>query len=159
MDTQEAKNLFDYVEGYLYWKQPGKGRKVGNQVGCKNKLGYYQCKVNGKQWYVHRIIWLWHENNLEDGMQIDHIDRNPSNNKIENLRQVTAKKNRQNNGGKFVRLKTKGKWKWWEAYAPRTGSSHAKTIGCFKTKEEAEAAVACYLEGDSRVGFTWAETH
>ena len=159
MTTEELKNLFDYKDGFLYWKESGSGRKINRPIGCKNKDGYLQCKVNNKQWKVHRLIWIWHGNKLIDGLQIDHIDRNRSNNKIENLRLVTPSQNRQNNGGKFVKLKTKDRWQWWEAYTPRTGSKAATTIGCYKTKEEAEKAIACYLKGDSRVGTNWAETH
>ncbi len=159
MTTEELRELVDYKDGYLYWKKPGKGRKLNQRLGCKNKLGYWQCKVNNEQWKVHRLIWLWHGNELIEGMQIDHINRNRSDNRIENLRQVTPMQNRQNNGGKYVKLKRKGRWQWWEAYSPRTGNNPAKTIGCFKTKTEAEQAIKTWLEGDSRVGSNWSETH
>ncbi len=159
MTTEELRELFDYKDGCLYWKKTGSGRKANGLLGCKNKLGYWQCKVKNKQWHVHRLIWLWHGNKLIPGMQIDHINRNPSDNQIENLRQVTPAKNRQNNGGKYVKLKQKGKWKWWEAYSPRVQGKPAKSLGCFKTREEAEQKVKSYLEGNSRVGKTWADTH
>jgi len=159
MTTEEAKQLFDYMDGFLYWKKSGSGRKLNQPVGCKNKFGYWQCRVKNKQWKLHRLIWIWHGNELIEGMQIDHIDRNKSNNKIENLRLVTPAENRQNNSGTFVKLKKKGRWQWWEAYTPRTGSAPAKTIGCYKTKVEAQEAVRKYIEGDSRVGKTWADTH
>ncbi len=146
MTEQELKELFDYRDGYLYWKKSGSGRKLNQPIGCKNKLGYWQCKVKNKQWYLHRLIWLWHGNKLIQGMQIDHINRNPSDNRIENLRQVTPSKNRQNNGGKYVKFKRKDRWSWWEAYAPRTGNNPAKSIGCYKTKEKAENAVKEYLK-------------
>lgn len=159
MTTEEAKNLFDYKDGCLFWRRSGSGRKINKPIGCKNKYGYLQCKVKNQQWKVHRLIWIWHGNKLIKGMQIDHVNRNKEDNRIENLRQVTPKQNRQNNGGKFVKFKSKGKWSWWEAYTPRTKNKSAKTIGCFKTKEEAELAVKCYFKGDSRVGKTWADTH
>lgn len=146
MTTEEAKKLFDYKDGFLYWKKSGSGRKLNQPVGCMGRLGYWQCKANNKQWKVHRLIWLWHGNILLDNMQIDHIDRNPSNNKIENLRLVTPAENRQNNGGKFVRFKKKDRWQWWEAYAPRSGNNFAQTLGCYKTKEEAEKAVVKYFK-------------
>ena len=101
MTTEEAKKLFDYKDGFLYWKKSGSGRKLNQPVGCMGRLGYWQCKANNKQWKVHRLIWLWHGNMLLDNMQIDHIDRNPSNNKIENLRLVTPAENRQNNGNLY----------------------------------------------------------
>ena len=159
MTTEEARELFDYKDGFLYWKKSGSGRKLGQPIGCTDTKGYAVCRVKNKQWKLHRLIWIWHGNVLEPGKQIDHIDRNPLNNKIENLRSVTPSQNRQNNGGKFVKLKKKDKWQWWEAYTPRSGNNAAKTIGCYKTKREAEEAVRLYFEGDSRVGSCWAETH
>jgi hypothetical protein len=164
MTTQEVKDLFNYDNGFLYWKTTGSGRKLNQPIGCKNSRGYWQCKVKNKQWKVHRLIWLWHGNTLDDNMQIDHINRNPSDNRIENLRLVTPAQNRQNNSGRFVSLKKKGRWQWWEAYTPRTKNFAVKSLGCFKTKEEAETAVKFFLttstiDGDAKVGYTWFDTH
>lgn len=59
-------------------------------------------KINGRNVKVSRIIWaLFNELTPED-MIIDHIDNNPHNNKIENLRCITIaenSRNRQRNKG------------------------------------------------------------
>lgn len=53
--------------------------------------------VDGKRYFTHRMIWLlvygaWPEN------EIDHIDRNTMNNKIDNLRAATRNENQHNLG-------------------------------------------------------------
>ena len=66
---------------------------------CKKKLtllkqhivsGHYhvQFRNNGrhKNYYVHRLVYMAHFGIIPDDMMIDHIDRNPLNNDINNLR-------------------------------------------------------------------------
>ena len=94
MNTELLKELFDYSEGNLIWRV-NKGRsKKGSIAGSKDSKGYLQVKLNQKPYRLHRLIWLWHEKELPE--QIDHIDRNPLNNKIENLRKATASMNQWN---------------------------------------------------------------
>lgn len=42
---------------------------------------------------VHRVVWEMHNGNIPKGLVIDHIDGDPSNNKIENLRLATSSQN------------------------------------------------------------------
>ena len=94
MNTELLKELFDYSEGNLIWRV-NKGRsKKGSIAGSKDSKGYLQVKLNQKPYRLHRLIWLWHEKELPE--QIDHIDRNPLNNKIENLREATVLENSWN---------------------------------------------------------------
>ena len=48
-----------------------------------------------KNYRMHRIIWMFFNGTFPIGA-IDHIDRNKTNNKIENLREVTVSENQQN---------------------------------------------------------------
>ena len=59
--------------------------------------GYVKVKINGAKYFAHRLAWL-HEYGVLPPAQIDHIDRNPANNAISNLRVVTGGKNMQNTG-------------------------------------------------------------
>ena len=66
----------------------------GGFAGTLRKDGYW--RVGKEKYYVHRLIWEILNGPIPIGMVIDHIDRNPSNNKIENLRVVAHKENMNN---------------------------------------------------------------
>lgn len=87
-------SLFTYKDGELYWKiKPAQRVKIGDTAGCYNQK-YKQVYIFNKRYFLHRIIFMLHHGHISD--QIDHIDGNPSNNKIENLRAVTNSQNQLN---------------------------------------------------------------
>jgi len=96
MITQsELKELLQYKDGNLYWKVSRKNRiKIGDKAGSLHPTGYKQIGINGKYYKFHRIIFLYHHGYLPKF--IDHIDNNPLNNLIENLRSATHGQNQQN---------------------------------------------------------------
>ena len=68
------------------------------------KDGYNRIEINHKHYFVHRLVFqTWSCEELNNKMVIDHIDSNPSNNNINNLRQVDQKTNIENaiNHGNF----------------------------------------------------------
>ena len=68
----------------------------GKQIGYRRKDGYWILSHGGKQQLAHRVVWMLHYGEIPDGLVIDHIDRNPSNNLIENLRCVPQSVNLTN---------------------------------------------------------------
>jgi hypothetical protein len=66
-----------------------------NSGGSYDKDGYLIIKIKGRQYKAHRIVYLLNHNKLPNG-EIDHINRNRSDNRIENLRVVTRKVNIRN---------------------------------------------------------------
>lgn len=97
-----------YEEGVLYWKRKTASKckvKVGSIVGCIRSDGYVSLGFLGKRFFAHRIIWEMHFGPIPKGMQIDHIDGDRSNNKIENLRVVNDQLNRLNSN-KYKNNKT-----------------------------------------------------
>ena len=77
------------------------------------------CKIYGKHKYVNnldyysvgfcdgklrkhitltlqRVVYAWFKGDIPDGYEIDHIDANRLNNKLDNLQCLTVKQNRQN---------------------------------------------------------------
>lgn len=83
----------------LRWKKiynKGSTAKIGDVAGSNDK-GYYRIHALGSHYKAYKIVWALHNNfENQDGLHIDHIDGNPSNNKIENLRLVDPILNARN---------------------------------------------------------------
>lgn len=93
--TQDLlKELFDYRDGELHWKKSGSGRKIGGRTGYDSSDGYRLIGINGKVYLAHRLIFLFHYNCLPKFL--DHIDGDPSNNNIDNLRKTSLSQNQGN---------------------------------------------------------------
>lgn len=69
--------------------------KVGSLAGSINKLGYSVIVLKGKFIPAHRLVWLV-EYGVFPSKNLDHIDRNPSNNIVSNLREVDQSQNNCN---------------------------------------------------------------
>jgi hypothetical protein len=70
-------------------------RFSGKIAGSQDKNGYTIIKSGGKNYKSHRIVWLYVYGYLPTN-QIDHINGNPSDNRIKNLRESTQKENSRN---------------------------------------------------------------
>jgi hypothetical protein len=95
--TQEdLHRLFEYKGGKLYRKVTTSSNAIaGNVVGTKMKNGYSTVSIGKVHHYLHRVIYQYHFGINLNGV-IDHIDGNPSNNNIENLRLCSRMQNQQN---------------------------------------------------------------
>lgn len=98
---------YDELSGKLVWKSRPvthfksasickwwNSRYSGKTIGYKRKDGYMEFAIGGKLYLLHRVIWLYKTGRLP--VQVDHIDHVRSNNRWENLREVTAQENRCN---------------------------------------------------------------
>lgn len=98
--------------GCIEWKFKNGNTRVN--FGRDNGLGYRQVQVNGRLVYLHRFIWQFVNGSIPDDMQIDHIDGDKSNNKLDNLRLVTKSQNMQNQHRSHRRSKTGVKGVWFD---------------------------------------------
>jgi hypothetical protein len=143
--------LFDYREdGNLTRKIKPNNRAsrmtpIGDAVGTTDSRGYKTVQVDGKLHKVHKLIYIYHNGEVPSNLIIDHIDGDPTNNRIENLRAVTQSQNSCNrkksthnkSGVKGVcRHKKSGKWIVGITYNKK--KYHG---GLFSSLEDAEARV------------------
>jgi hypothetical protein len=91
IDPVKLHALFNYKDGVLIWKVKNTKGKV---AGSLKPHGYIVVEIDNKNIMAHWIVWAMHYGHFEG--QIDHIDGNRSNNKIENLRVVTQFQNQWN---------------------------------------------------------------
>ncbi len=135
--SKDALNeLFEYKEGKLYNKidrgRVKSGELSGTLDNSKGK-GYYRVKLYAKSYYVHRIIYIMHHGHIPRNLVIDHINRDKTDNRIENLRVVTRMKNTWNTDSKGVCFdKRSGKFM---AYIMT--NKKRSTIGYFSTEQDA----------------------
>jgi hypothetical protein len=99
---QLLKDYFDYKDGGLYWKvQRAYTMQIGQRFGFVETKGYRKGMIHKKTYREHRLIWIWHNGDISDNLQIDHINRNPLDNRIENLRLVTNSQNQKNKSNNY----------------------------------------------------------
>jgi hypothetical protein len=86
---------YDPFTGNLYHKVRVSNAMRENTLVCNADVqGYMRTKIKGKTYKLHRIIWKMVYN--EEPNIIDHINRNKADNRITNLRSVTARENMWN---------------------------------------------------------------
>lgn len=148
MVTKERLNeMFEYKDGELFWKIKTKRpqQKIGDRAGTVIGDGRRYVSVDKARYGEHRIIYFMHHGYTD--LFIDHRDRNPNNNRIENLRAATKGQNEQNtekrttntSGFKGVSFyPNKNKWR-----ATITVNGRQKSLGYHQNPE---AAFAAYKE-------------
>jgi hypothetical protein len=79
-------------DGAVLMPPGGHFRKFRWTFGSKGRLGYLRVKFRGKNYQVHRLIAGAFLDNPEGYSTVDHYpDRNPSNNRADNLRYASPK--------------------------------------------------------------------
>lgn len=148
IDVALIKATFFYCSdtGIIRWAIGRPKASVGNVAGSADSRGYINVMMDGHRLLGHRIAWAIYYGRWP-AHQIDHINRDPSDNRICNLREATDSQNKANSirmsGTTYSRLKgacwDKKKKKWFACIRLPSGR---KYLGYFDREEEAHAAYA-----------------
>jgi len=136
--------------------------KYGDTAGCLSGSGYLYIGVCGHYFRAHRLAWLYTYGYLPEN-DIDHINKIKTDNRIENLREVSRACNRFNIGNqknsstgvKGVHYTNIGGYYYWLAHIRI--NNKLRNLGYYKDFDEAVcarlAAEQCldrrYCESDS----------
>lgn len=110
-DILELHKYLQYSETsptFLIWKQTKGCRAIAGQTAGhlsfdKNKLPKStDIKFSGLNLKCSRVIWILFNGKIPENMIIDHIDGNPHNNLISNLRCISTKENAMNRSSKIA---------------------------------------------------------
>jgi hypothetical protein len=152
IDAESLRLMLDYhaESGEFRWRYRDdlaaswNGKMPGRLAGT-NLYGYVSIRINGRRYLAHRLAWIMVRGPIPPGCQIDHADKDPSNNRLDNLRLATQSQNNANSihksasGVKGVTWRAdRGRWQ-----ARITINKRSKNLGYFATAGEAHMA---YLE-------------
>lgn len=135
--------LYESETGVFRWKEMRGGSPHGSIAGSIKWNGYHSIMVDEKNYMAHRLAWLYVYDEWST-IDIDHIDGNRSNNKIENLRLASRSQNNINSGP--PKNNTSGiRGVYWHKKAGKFTASigvNGKSLylGLFSSREEALSA-------------------
>lgn len=160
---------YDQFTGAMTWKPRDTSkprskwwntRFAGKKCGALNDQGYQQVNYYDPNtgarlsFKAHRIAWFIVHGRLPDG-DIDHINQNRSDNRIENLRDVSRSINQRNSSLRSTNRSGVSNVWWnrqegkWQAGVGVNNKKHY--IGLYSDLDEAEKAVKAFREQN---GFT-----
>ncbi len=147
--------LYDAETGIFTWKvnrRGYRGIKAGDVAGtihpCSKKSGYKSVRIMVDQkWHeAHRLAWVMQTGSpIPEGMHIDHINGDATDNRIANLRLASHKQNMENQ--KLHKANKSGhRGVWWDEsrqawLASMSHEGKQKNLGRYPTKEQAAAVV------------------
>ena len=142
---------YDPELGTFTWKVSigGNGQRnvsgskpAGSTAGGHNDNGYYRIRIDGRSYLGHRLAWAITHGAWPVG-SIDHINGNPRDNKLVNLRDVRQGENIQNqrrphprNTSGVLGVGKHTQYKKWLARI--TVDGRGQHLGVFDTVEEAQ---------------------
>jgi len=145
LTSEKLKEVLDYCPetGNFFWRVRRGRQKAGSLAGHADTHGYIMIRVFSKIYMAHRLAFLFVYDRFPIG-DTDHINRNRSDNRIENLREVTRSENnvnskiRKNNTSGYRGVSWSERDKHYHAYINKDG--RRINIGYFRDSKEAAIA-------------------
>ena len=156
LTAERLRELLEYdpETGAFTWRVSTSNRvRAGSVAGHLHSKWYINIQIDGRLYLAHRLAWLYIHGAWPEA-EIDHIDDDPSNNRLANLREVTNQKNHQNqrrantdsSTGLIGASPKKGKFQ-----AQIMINNKKRFLGYFETPEAAHEA---YIEAKRQHQFT-----
>lgn len=161
---------YDPDSGVLTWTEAVRCRWArsrctpGAVVGTLHDGRYLRFQYKGHRHMVHRLIWELHNGEIPAGRQVDHIDGDRGNNRLENLRLVEHHINCQNqhsarsdNTSGFLGVQrgyfSKRHGQRWRAVVQFLDqeSGRMRAVVCGSNHATPEAAHQAYIEAKRRL--------
>jgi HNH endonuclease len=144
---------YDPLTGDILWKKSGRGRRSNYHAGTMDVRGCWCIGIGRPRYKAHRIAWLlaygvWPEH------EIDHINGNPADNRLVNLRDVPHRTNQQNQHRATSSNKSTGTLGVSRTHNRTKFVAQIKVsgkhlhLGCF---DDVAAAQSAYLEAKRRL--------
>lgn len=154
-DYLRARLDYDPETGVFRWKAISEignanvlwnARWAGRVAGHLNSTGYCTINLGRRHYQASRLAWLYVHGRWPEG-EIDHVDHNPSNNRMSNLRDASHEQNLRNLKRVNARNKSGVRGVSWCRATQRWRASicldgKPKNLGRFDTVAEAAEAYA-----------------
>lgn len=105
MDYNFFNEIFEYdptsptglrYKVYRYKNMGAVSKRPGDVAGTFHPSNRYVVKVHAGSYLAHRVVWLLVNKSIDRWAVIDHINGNPQDNRIENLKQTNQMENSRN---------------------------------------------------------------
>lgn len=143
-DLIEECLSYNPTTGDLVWiKSLSNRAPVGTIVSGRSPSGYLRVRIGGELIFAHRVAWFLAKREWPKG-QIDHINGQPWDNRLENLRNCNEAENSANQrarskvGFKGVTYQGNNPGRPWRARIHCRGQAY--NLGYFETPEQAAEA-------------------
>lgn len=143
MNQEYLKSLlrYDGSTGQFIWIKPPKQHpRMLNKTAGADNTGYILIKIDGKKYKAHRLAWLYVYGTLPVS-NLDHINGNPFDNRINNLRECTQAQNIANMRRWANKMLPKGVKRAGKKFQARiTYQKKVLHLGIYETVDEASDA-------------------
>jgi len=138
--SEQLHEMFEYCDGELIRRNTTSPNACkGDSAGCRQKSGYVVIRIAKKLHYRHQLIWCMLKGSR--AKELDHINRIPGDDRIENLRACTRAENKWNCNNRRDNCSGHAGVSWnkrasrWLAYINKNGKRY--NLGSFRELHDA----------------------